>query len=99
MGVEAVINASAIAIFGVGINMLTDVEVIVVTVAAIDLEFSFKVSAAVEVLAVVWTGATVGGESGIGPEMNGSGSTAVMVALEFEYSAPLGGTFLNCWAL
>ena len=70
MGVEAVINASAIAIFGVGINMLTDVEVIVVTVAAIDLEFSFKVSAAVEVMAVVLAGAIVGGATGIGVEMN-----------------------------
>ena len=84
MGVEAVINASAIAIFGVGINMLTDVEIIVVTVAAIDLEFSFKVSAAVEVLAVTM----IGGKSDIA-EINASGLAVLTIALKFAVLALL----------
>ena len=45
------IDVSPIVMFGVGID--NDVGIVAVTVAAIDLEFSFKVSAAVEVLAVV----------------------------------------------
>ena len=70
MRAKVVIDVPDVVIPGVDVETLINVEIVVVTVAAINLEFVVKVPTAVEVLAVVWTGATVGGATGIGVEMN-----------------------------
>ena len=83
---------------GVAVDMLADVEIGVEIGALIGLELTFKGACAVEVLAAVSAGATTGGASNPGDEVNTSGLATVMNTLEFALPSPLEEPLLCCCA-
>ena len=80
VGVDMLIDVSTVLVLDIGFNMLTKVEIVVVTTAAIALEFILKVAHAME----VWAGAL-----GTGVNANPCRLAAGMTALEFSMAAPL----------
>ena len=98
MRADVAIDVSAVVMLGVGVDMLTNAEIIVMTAAMIGFDFIVKVAYAVEVLAGAWAGSIIGGAPDTAVEVDASGLTVMMAALEFEFAlpAPLEKSFLCC---
>ena len=73
----------------VGLDVLFDAEVIVMTAALLDLELVVETPHDMEVLAGVETGAIVGGAPGTGAEVNASALADVTNAWWFALPVPL----------
>ena len=91
MAADVMIDMSAgAAWFGVGVG------IDVVTVGVIIFGFIIKSVCTGKKLAGVRSSAISGGAPSIGPEVNGSDSTAVMTAVEFAMRAPWEDALLRC---
>ena len=88
MRAAVVIDVPVVVMIGVGVDMLANAEIIVVTAAVIGFEFTFEVAYAVEVLAGVRAGAIIAGAPDTAAEVDESGLAAMMAALEFEFTLP-----------
>ena len=96
MRADVVINVSAVSMLGVVADLLTDVEVISVVFAVINLEFCFKVVYIVEELIVASAGAMTGGGVGADARVDSKLVKAMMTAPEYASPAPLEDMFPPC---
>ena len=78
---------STVVLFAISVGMLVVVEIITFVV-----EFIFKLTHAVQVLA----DAIIGSATGVGTEVNVNSLAAVMTALEFASASPLEELLLCC---
>ena len=92
MCIDAVIDTLTAEVISAATEALAGVEIIVVVVRVIGLEFVVEVPYAVNVVA----GVPFVSESSIGAEANASGLAAALTALDFALLSPLKKVFLSC---
>ena len=95
MPADVVIGSSSVVQHDVGVDLLVNVEIVVVTAAMIGLEFIAKVMRAVEPLADAMTSVV----PDIGADLDASGLATMKTDLKFTLSAPSENPFLFCRAL
>ena len=92
---DVVFGASPVVMFGVAVDRLADMEIAIVTAAVFCSDFIVNAAYVVRVLAGMWSGAIIGGASGICPEVNASG-LAAMKSLPLEESSFCFRASLSC---